>query len=179
LSVVKFCRDNKIKLIYPSSATVYNKNTSYAHCKAILEEIQMAYGGEILGLRIFAGYGVGEEHKGEYASVVHKFIDVMKHGLPPVVYGDGNQTRDFVYIDDIVDNIVDNLDKRGIMDVGTGISTSFNDLIKLINTELGMKIKPIYKKAPYAYIENTTCNNPIVWKVSLKSGIKRMCYEET
>src|SRR3989304_1360929 len=70
LEMVRFCRDNKIKLVYPSSATVYNKATPYARGKSCLEEIHQAYGGDILGLRIFAGYGPGEEHKGECSRIV-------------------------------------------------------------------------------------------------------------
>lgn len=175
LSLIKFCRDNKIKLIYPSSATVYNKNTPYALCKSILEQIQMAYGGNVLGLRIFAGYGEGERNKGDYASVVYQFCQEMASGRRPVIYGDGEQSRDFIYIDDIVDTIVDNLSRIGIMDIGTGISTTFNNVVKTINLELGTDIVPKYVKTPASYVRETICHNPCKWKVSLAEGVSRIC----
>lgn len=175
LTTVQYCRDNGIKLVYPSSATIYNQNTSYAKCKAILELIHKSYGGDILGFRIFAGYGPGEAIKGEYASVVYQFCKDMVKGKSPVVYGDGSQTRDFVYIDDIVDNIVGNLDKTGIIDIGTGRSTSFNRLIQLINEDLGTNIIPRYQDKPVDYISETNCESPIPCKVSLEDGIHSIC----
>lgn len=176
LTAIQYCRDHGIKLIYPSSATVYNKNTQYSRCKMILELIHLYYGGDVLGLRIFAGYGV-EETKGDYASIVYQFCKQMIKGERPVVYGKGMQTRDFVYVDDIVDNIIKNLDKTGTIDIGTGVSTSFNDVIQLINEELGTRIKPIYQKKPLAYIEETKCDKPCRCKVSLKDGIHKICQE--
>ena len=176
LNVIQYCRDHKIKLVYPSSATVYNKNTSYAHCKAILEEIHQAYDGDVLGFRIFAGYGI-EDKKGEYASIVYQFCKMMKEGKRPIIFGDGNQTRDFIYIDDIVDNIVNNLDKTGIIDLGTGVNFSFNEVVDKINRELKTKIKPIYIDKPENYIEETVCKKPCKWNVSLSEGIKKICQE--
>ena len=170
LTAIQFCRDNKIKLIYPSSSTVYNKNTSYARCKAILEEIHMAYGGDVLGLRIFAGYG-NEWMKGEYTSVVYQFCKAMKAGKRPVIYGNGEQTRDFIHVNDIVKNILLNKDKNGIVDIGTGINYSFNYICMRINELLKINIKPIYVKKPKQYIDKTICNNPCDYKITLDTGI--------
>lgn len=171
LNAIQFCRDNKIKLIYPSSATVYNKNTTYARCKAILEEIHQSYGGDVLGLRIFAGYGY-EESKGDYASIVYQFCKAMIAGKQPVIYGDGTQTRDFIYVDDIVDHILLNKDKNGLIDIGTGINTSFNEVVKIINSELPhSNIEPIYVPKPAQYVEETVCKNPSPCKVSMRQGI--------
>ena len=177
LNAIQFCRDNKIKLVYPSSATVYNKNTTYARCKAALEEIHMAYGGDVLGLRIFAGYGVGEVHKADYASIVYQFCKQMKNGERPVIFGDGTQSRDFIYIDDIVDNILQytyNCQTPHLEDVGTGHDSNFNEVVALINKALGTDIKPIYKSQPKSYIKETVCLNPSPTKVSLEEGIKRI-----
>ena len=173
LNVVKFCRDNKIKLIYPSSATVYENKDSYAHCKSALEQIHLAYGGDILGVRIFAGYGVGEEHKGKYASILYQFCKQMMNGERPVVWGDGNQSRDFVYIDDVVDTILALKDETGIHDIGTGVNTTFNEIVKIINEELGTDIKPIYVEAPPKYSKQTLCINPISKYVTVREGIRK------
>lgn len=175
INVVEFCQEHEIKLVYPSSGTVYHKNNSYAHTKSALEEIHQAYGIDALGLRIFGGYGVGEEHKGEYASIIYQFCKQMRNGREPVLWGDGTQTRDFVYIDDIVDSILKLKDLNGIYDIGTGINTSFTDIVGLINTELKSLIKPIYINAPVNYMHDTVCKNPIKAKVSVKEGIHRIC----
>lgn len=173
INAIQYCRDNKIKLIYPSSATIYNKNTSYARCKAILEEIQMIYAGDVLACRIFAGYGF-EEHKGEYASVIYQWCKQMKAGEQPIIYGDGTQTRDFIYVDDIADNIIANKDEVGFIDIGTGINNSFNDVVKTINKVLGTKIEPIYVNKPKQYVEETPCRYPCKCKVSLEEGIRKI-----
>lgn len=179
LDAIAFCKNNNIKLIYPSSATVYNKNNAYAHTKAALEEIQGAYDSNVLGLRIFAGYGVGEDHKKEYANVIYQFCQQMKRGEQPVIWGDGTQTRDFIYIEDIVNTIVENLDKVGIIDIGTGVNTSLNEIVQLINEELGTDIKPVFVDKPPKYVENTICNNPIKESISIREGIRRILNDKT
>ncbi len=173
LNAVRFCKKNSIKLIYPSSATVYTKTNNYSHIKAVLEEIHGAYGGDILGLRIFTGYGVGEAHKGEYASIAYQFCQQMKQGIQPVIYGDGNQTRDFVYIEDIVDEILMNLSTTGLIDIGTGVSTSFNRVVELINGLLQTNIHPRYIEKPVNYIEETICLTPIQNPIDIEIGLKK------
>lgn len=177
LNAVDFCRDNKIKLIYPSSGTVYEGKTPYSKTKMILDIINDIYKGDILGLRIFAGYGVGEKHKGEYASVIYQFIQEMKNNKSPVVWGDGKQTRDFIYIDDVIDSIIENKDLTGVVDIGTGICTSLIEIINMINEELITKIKPTYIPKPEQYINDTMCHNPYKFKVSLRDGIRRIINE--
>lgn len=171
LTAVQYCRDYFIKLIYPSSATVYNNNSSYAKTKKILELIHESYNLNALGLRIFAGYGPGEEHKGQYASVIYQWARDMSNGIAPIIYGDGSQTRDFIYIDDIVDTIMQNLSVSGIVDVGTGVNTSFNQIITHINMNLDQQIKPIYQEKPTIYVEETICNNPILNSTTVSDGI--------
>lgn len=157
LNVLQYCRDNNQYLIYPSSATVYNKNTSYAKCKAALEEIASAYPVKSLGLRIAAGYGPGEYDKGEYASVVYQWSQQMLQSERPVIFGDGTQTRDFIYEDDIANaiKVFANGGAEGILDVGTGINISFNEVVATINKVLGTHIEPVYVEKPKHYVEST------------------------
>ena len=177
LEMVSFCKTNHIKLIYPSSATVYNKVSAYGRCKACCEEIHQAYGGDILGLRIFAGYGPEEKHKEGYSSIVYEFCKKMKNGERPVIWGDGTQTRDFVFIDDIVKTIMSNIDSVGFIDIGTGVNTSFNEVVATINKVLGTSIEPIYVEKPVNYISDTPCLYPITYPISLEEGVKRICLE--
>jgi UDP-glucose 4-epimerase len=148
--------------------------TSYAKCKRILETLASIYPKNVLGVRISAGYGVGESHKKEYSSIVYLFAKDIKEGRRPIVWGNGEQTRDFIYIDDIIDNIIKFKDKEGIVEIGTGVNYSLNDVIKMINKELGTKVKPKYIPKPEIYIEHTVCKNPCNYKVSLEEGIQRI-----
>jgi len=163
-------------LVFPSSATVYNKNTTYARTKVVLEELATIYGVPALCLRITAGYGPGEAHKGRYASVVYQWCQQMKQGIRPVIYGDGNQTRDFIFEDDIADQIerLANEHATGVFDIGSGINTSFNVVVERINRALGTKIKPIYKELPKNYVPNTAVVPTFQPKVSLQEGIERI-----
>jgi len=172
LDAIDFCQEHHIRLIYPSSATVQNKNTPYAHAKACLEEIQAAFGIG-LGLRIFAGYGP-EEHKGDYASIIYQWCKAVKQDRSPIIFGDGTQTRDFVYVTDIVDTIVGNLGHTGILDIGTGVNTSFNEVIDLLAEISGKAISPTYVNKPLRYIESTACEHPLKISVSLREGIQQV-----
>jgi len=174
ISAAEYCRENNIKLIYPSSGTIYEGTTPYAKCKRILDIITTMYGEHILGLRIFAGYGIGEAHKREYASIIYKFAKAMKRGERPVIWGDGTQTRDFIYIDDIINAIIKYKDVEGFLDVGTGISTSFNTIVKIINEKLGTHIEPLYKEKPDFYVEHTICTKSSEHTVSVEEGIQRI-----
>jgi nucleoside-diphosphate-sugar epimerase len=175
ISLLDYCKEKDLYLVYPSSATVGNKNNSYARCKAILEELHLAYNIPALGLRISAGYGVGEEHKGRYASTVYQWCKEMKAGKQPVIWGDGTQTRDFIYIDDVVDNIMELVDNHheGIVEIGTGINTTFNEVVKTINKVLDTNIEPIYIEKPKQYVHETPVK-AVECKVSLEEGINRI-----
>lgn len=175
LSLASLCKENDIYLVYASSATVNNKNNSYARCKAILEEIHHAYNLNALGLRISAAYGENEEHKGEYSSIIYQWCKLMSEGKSPVIWGDGTQTRDFIYIDDVIKNIMEMSKNKttGIVEVGTGINTSFNEVIEIINDILGTNIKPTYIKKPMEYIHDTPVK-PAPYSFSLRMGIEKI-----
>lgn len=175
LSILARVRHTGEYLVIPSSATVYNKNTSYARCKAAVEEIALASGVPCLILRIAAGYGPGEAHKGRFASVVYQWCKTMKMGLRPIIYGDGTQTRDFIYEDDIAKAIVKlaKTQTTGIVDIGTGVNTSFNEVVQTINFVLGTYIEPVYVEKPKNYVPETPVK-PVDFKFSLGDGIREI-----
>ena len=173
ISAADFCQENNIKLIYPSSGTVYEGETAYAKSKKILEILASNYT-NTLGLRIFATYGPNEAHKGEYASIVYQFIKDMKQGKSPVIWGDGTQTRDFIYIDDVIENIIEYIKVEGHLEIGTRINTSFNEVVKIINELLKTDIKPKYIKKPNHYVEKTICERVYYYKVPIKEGIEKI-----
>ncbi len=170
------------KLVYPSSGSVYGtapapqsenslpKPTNlYGITKLTCEKIALWTFDSVpsVGLRIFAGFGPGEEHKGDYASVVTIFLNCMLKNERPVIFGDGTQNRDFVYIDDVVDSIVSSAEKpisNAIVNVGTGKNLKFNDVVHIINDLLGKKIEPVYVPKPEKYFEYTLAETSFMQK---------------
>ena len=142
------------------------------------------------GLRFFSvyqGYGGAEEHKGEYANVIAQFADDMASGDPPVLYGDGEQTRDFTHVDDIVRGIETTADHEltGIYNLGTGEAYSFNTVVELLNDELGTDIDPEYVENPIpedVYVHDTCAdyskiNQATGWEpqIDFEEGIEQVC----
>jgi UDP-glucose 4-epimerase len=158
LTMAKFCSSNGVKLIYPSTGVLsQGVENEYARCKKVLEDIHLNSGLDALGLRIFAGYGVGEAHKRDYASVPYLFVRNALNDRQPVIFGDGSQTRDFIYIDDLVRAILVLAEEcnQKIVDVGSGEKTSFNQLIEYIRVITDKKIIPEYIEAPKDYVKET------------------------
>jgi ADP-L-glycero-D-manno-heptose 6-epimerase len=98
-------------------------------------------GCQIAGFRYFNVYGPREQHKGSMASVAYHLSQQLEAGENPRLfegcdgYGDGEQRRDFIYIDDVVDvNLwfLDNPDKSGIVNLGTGRCQSFKDVANAV-----------------------------------------------
>lgn len=116
------------------------------------------YGTGIVGLRFFSVYGPNERAKGIYANIVSQFLWEMQDGGIPVVYGDGEQTRDFVFVSDVVRACILAMesDVSGLFNVGTGVSHSFNDVVVALNGVLGTDIEPRYIENPMKnYVAHT------------------------
>ena len=173
INAADFCKENNIKLIYPSSGTIHEGKNAYSKCKLILEILASLYP-KTLGLRIFATFGPGEAHKGEYASTIYQFIKEMKKSKRPVIWGDGEQTRDFIYIDDVIDNIIKNLNEEGTVEIGSGRNYSLNETVDTINEVMGMNLKAKHISKPKNYIETTICEKPSLCNVSFEGGIRKV-----
>jgi UDP-glucose 4-epimerase len=181
-------------IIYPSSGTVYGNlpapqtesakimpKSMYACTKMFLENFSGTINFEgiaLLGLRIFTGYGEREMSKSpDSRSVVSIFYKAISSNLQPVVYGDGQQRRDFVHSDDIANIAIVGAKKKlaGVLNVGSGYSTSFNELIDLLNRKLGKSIKPKYINSPITKIDETRAD---ISKLSTKLEYKPLRIEE-
>jgi UDP-glucose 4-epimerase len=91
------------------------------------------------------------------------------------VYGNGKQKRDFIYIDDVVDNIISlSKSQKGIRDIGAGKPYTLNEVVATINEIANTNLKPVYIKPPAVYSDGVYCTNPVRCKVSLKDGIKKV-----
>ena len=183
------------KVVYPSSGSVYGAAPPpqaedddvlpmnlYGVAKFACEHIARLYKQvPSVGLRIFAGYGPGEEHKGNFASPVTLFLSTMMEDEKPLVYGDGTQSRDFVYIGDVVEAIIKATERdiEGVVNVGTGKAYSFNEVIECINGLLGKTILPTYVDKPVNYLERTLADTTRMKKLldidplTLREGLQR------
>jgi UDP-glucose 4-epimerase len=129
----------------PQSPYAVNKLASEYYCK-VFEE---AYGLRTVCLRYFNVYGPRQRPDSNYAAVIPKFIQRVKAVCPPIIFGDGEQTRDFVFVKDIVAANLLALESgaAGIFNVGTGESTNLNQLSGMILTIFKHSdIKPVHEK---------------------------------
>lgn len=136
------------------------------------------------GLRYMNVYGPRQDYQGTYIAVIMKILDRLDKGLPPVVYGDGSQSYDFVYVGDCAKANIDAM-KADVTDsfynVGTGVKTSIAELADLILkvTESDQKIE--YQPGGLTFVNNRVgsplnAQNEISFKadVELKNGLKQL-----
>ncbi len=143
---------------------------------------------EVVSLRFFNTYGIGENTKGMYSSVISKFLDSILKQQKPIIFGNGSQSRDFIYVKDLAEGAKIAMEK-GISgqsyNFGTGESYSFNRILNVISQLLNREIIPEYQDNPFknyqnftkANMEKTFSNLPWMPKYSLKEGIKEMCQD--
>lgn len=182
LNAARACRKHGVKLIYPSTGLLSSgRFNEYAMCKKICEDIAIGSKMDALGIRVFASYGPNENHKRDYASVPYLFARDMVNGKCPVIFGDGEQVRDFIYIDDVVQSILRLAEECNdtVVDVGSGVAHSFNDIVKLINGCLGYNLKPIYVEKPGGYVQETMADPSRLHDfykptVAFDAGIKKL-----
>jgi UDP-glucose 4-epimerase len=142
----------------------------------------------LAGMRFFSvyqGYNGNEGHKGEYANTVSQFADQIASGEPPVLWGDGTQTRDFTHVDDIVRGLETAADHNlaGVYNLGTGDPYSFNEMVELINDVLGTAVEPEYEPIPLNNYVHDTCadisriHEETGWepRIPFEEGVHRVC----
>ncbi len=169
LELFNWCQEQKIPFIYASSAATYGASdvfvedvayekplNVYGYSKYLFDQVlrrEMKDGltAPVAGLRYFNVYGPMEQHKGRMASVAfHQYFQFKKDGKVKLFegclgYGNGEQKRDFVYIDDVVDVNMFCLDKEitGIYNCGTGHAQPFNDVaLTVVNSLRAQKGEP-------------------------------------
>ena len=107
-----------------------------------------SYGLETVSLRYFNVFGPRQDPTSTYAAAIPKFITAMRRGEPPTIYGDGTQSRDFTYIDNVVHgNLLACAASRAAgetINLASGGQILINDLVAQLNTLLGTELAPIY-----------------------------------
>ena len=168
LNVLLAAREAKVKrVIYASSSSVYgdtptlpkkeemkaNPQSPYAVTKLIGEEYcriyYSIYGLETVCLRYFNVFGPRQDPGSQYAAVIPKFITLMLKGKSPPIYGDGEQSRDFSFIDNVIEaNLQACKAKEGpgkVLNIACGKRVTINELVKRLNRILHTGIEPAYE----------------------------------
>jgi len=168
VNLLRACVEKKIKnIVAASSAAVYgnpkllplSENSStmplspYGASKLALEHYMQAFANSFglnsVCLRIFNAYGDGQPP--QYAGVITKFMERIAKNEPPVIFGDGSNTRDFVSVKDVISSIqkaIVNIDgkKGNVYNIASGMGIAIKDLAKLMIQLSGKNLSPIHKK---------------------------------
>jgi UDP-glucose 4-epimerase len=159
------CKNNNInKIVFSSSSAVYGENLNmplketelpmpcspYAAQKASIElylkSFYEAYGLNYVALRYFNVFGPRQDENSPYAAVIPKFISAILKGESPVIYGDGEQSRDFIFVNEIAKANISaaESDYNGIVNVALGKSMTINHLFNIVSDVLESDIPVKY-----------------------------------
>tara|TARA_B100000953_G_scaffold299149_1_gene298005 strand:- start:929 stop:1849 length:921 start_codon:yes stop_codon:yes gene_type:complete len=161
-NILKLAKEYGFKIVYASSSSVYgnpksvpikeddDRNPLNPYAKTKLEDELLAekyseMGVHVIGLRYFNIFG--RRQSKEYAGVIKLFLEKIQQNKAPIINGDGSQTRDFVYVEDVVKaNILamDSNIKYKFLNVGTGFSISILDLANACIEASGLSLKPVH-----------------------------------
>lgn len=183
INMMEAARENRVKrFIYASSSAVYGNNegfpkkegeegvliSPYALTKKINEEYanlyHRVYGLETIGLRYFNVFGKRQDSEGRYAAVIPKFVKELLAGEVPCIYGDGETTRDFVYIDNVVQAnlkacFADKTASGKVFNIGNGKRSTLNNLYVKLSELLDKRdIQPVYCEERKGDIKDSTAD---------------------
>ncbi|HYA83239.1 MAG TPA: NAD-dependent epimerase/dehydratase family protein [Candidatus Bathyarchaeia archaeon] len=203
LNVLDACSNSRVdNFVFASSAAAYGEPkklpiledhildpiSPYGASKVAGEILVSSYGkfGNIqnaISLRFFNVYGEGETL--EYAGVITKFAERLSKGLRPIIHGDGQQTRDFVSVNDVVNAIVlamkSSSPAHHVFNIASGKSISINDLAKTMIRMSRLDLEPVYKKERKGDIKYTVADTTRAKKTlgftakdELEHGLKQL-----
>jgi UDP-N-acetylglucosamine/UDP-N-acetyl-alpha-D-glucosaminouronate 4-epimerase len=168
LNVLLAARDEGVRrVVFASSSSIYGANQELPKRENLLPEpiapyavaklagegycrsFSHVFGLETVALRYFNVFGPRQDPQSQYAAVIPRFITALTRGEPPVIYGDGEQSRDFTYVDNIVHG---NLLAMGaertigeVFNIAAGERTTLNELVGLIRGITGAELEPRYE----------------------------------
>jgi ADP-L-glycero-D-manno-heptose 6-epimerase len=174
--LLEFASAHHTPIVYASSAATYGTEAKimtenlapapanvYAFSKVQLDNLARSYwrkhpSWKIIGVRYFNVYGPREAHKGAAASMIYQLYRQIKSGKRPRVFRPGEQKRDFVHVDDVVEFTIGALSasQSQIYNCGSGQAFSFNEVIEELNKNLGTALDPEYFENPYSFYQPHT-----------------------
>lgn len=176
-NILTFARDNGVKrVVYASSAGVYGNGdvpmvedqelrpeNVYGFSKKVMDKVAADFSADntgvtVVGLRYFNVYGPREGFKGAAASMIWQLYNQMKAGKRPRIFKFGEQSRDFVYVKDVVQANLRALEtmRGGVYNAGSGQPGTFNQIVDGINRILGSDLAPDYFDNPYDFYQDHT-----------------------
>jgi UDP-N-acetylglucosamine/UDP-N-acetylgalactosamine 4-epimerase len=183
LNILLAARDKNIqRLVYAASSSTYGDSkelpkvednigkplSPYAVTKYVNElyadVFAKTYGVETIGLRYFNVFGPKQSPEGAYAAVIPLFIKAIKEGQPAFINGDGEQTRDFTFVENAVQAnikalLTDNKNTTNqVFNIACGEKTSLNQLWKYINKIANKSIEPFYRESRIGDIHDSLAN---------------------
>jgi len=174
VNLLEACRASGVKsFIFISSSSVYGNNTKipfsesdrvdspvspYAGSKLAAETVcrcyHQSYGISVFAFRLFTVYGPRQRPD----MAIHRFTERALAGKPLEIYGDGSMSRDFTYVDDIVDGLVAAIDKVSgfeVINLGDSQPVTVSRLVSLLEAVIGRKVAKVYKPASAADVRTT------------------------
>ena len=204
LNILEFAKRKKIRrVVLASSSATYGNSESisreeiipktysnlYPITKIVDEYLARYYSVrkevECIPLRYFNTYGIGENSKAQYASVVWRFITDLHNANTPVIFGNGEQSRDFIYVEDTAKASVLAME-RGIpgesYNIGTGTTTNFNDIYRMVAEEMHSEVQaehipnPLKNYQYFTQADITKARKDLGFdpEFDLRSGIRKM-----
>ena len=170
LQILLAARSAKIKrLVFAGSSSVYgdtdvlpktevmptNPLSPYALQKLMgemyLQMFTRLYGLETVTTRYFNVFGPRQDPGSPYSGVISLFIKALSDGTQPVIYGDGEQTRDFTYVTNVVDGVLRATEAPGaaghVFNVAMSSRTSLNELLAALKKIFGSSVQPVYRES--------------------------------
>jgi len=208
VSVMEAMRDAGIKrVIFSSSGALYGEQgqqpiredavphptSPYAVSKVAAEyyvsTIGALWGIETVSLRIFNVFGPGQQLPPSHAPVIPQLVKQALSGGSLVIFGDGTQTRDFVYLDDVIAALVAAATARGVnrlvINVGSGQETSINELVEEIARLTGRELHTLYNRQESGGVSRLVADISLArqklgWspRVGLREGLRRVLEED-
>ena len=139
--------------------------------------------GGAVTLRLFNVYGLGQNP--EYAGVISKFLERLAEGKPPIIFGTGEQTRDFIHVEDVARAIEKaltiRLEEYMVFNIGTGKRISIRELAELMIKLFGLNLEPVYGPPRrgdimHSYADISRAKRILGWhpSISLEEGLKKL-----
>ncbi|MFA5929930.1 MAG: NAD-dependent epimerase/dehydratase family protein [Candidatus Micrarchaeia archaeon] len=195
------------KVAFASSAAVYGEPerlpvdeehptrplSPYGASKLAAERYVLLYGSlygmETTALRLFNVYGEGQNASSPYSGVITKFADAISEGRQPIIFGDGEQTRDFVHVDDVCEAFVRAIDGQGCetpLNIASGVETSVAELLETMCGICGADFSPTYMPERQGEIARSVADIKLARKrigysprMALSQGLREMLEAKT
>ena len=186
-NIFESAKRNKLKVVFASSSSIYgdtkeipikenfqrNPINPYGDTKLqteILAEEFSDYGVEIIGLRYFNVYGIGQNKA--YAGVITKFLDKVRSNQQPIIFGDGQQIRDFVSVEDVAEaNVMAMFSdiKNDFFNIGSGKKLSIKELAEMIIQISNLELEPKFENmregdVRVSQADTSMAENMLKWK---------------